>query len=163
MIREDRKKPRSLPEADFRRMVEALADAELKHRPADWWRVFLHVGYYAGLRFGEMLGLRWADVNDETGELTVRAEVGKGRRERTLPLPAGLPEMLAEWRAASADARKDAHVLPFDRDSTRVLCDDWRVIQAAAGFTEADRYTPHDLRRGCATALIAAGVPTAVD
>ena len=45
-IRENRKKPVIIPEEDFMEMVKALRkpDLVLKHRPADWWRMFLYIG-----------------------------------------------------------------------------------------------------------------------
>ena len=57
-IREDRKKPVIIPEEDFMEMVKALRKPELvlRHCSADWWRMFLYIAYYLGLRRGEILG-----------------------------------------------------------------------------------------------------------
>ena len=171
MIREDRRRPRLLPEADFAKIVAALENPELdpKHCPREWWRVLVHLGFYGGLRLGETLSLRWDDV-DLTGErarlgagvptLTLRAEQTKGRTDRTVPLVSGLPELLTTWRDGMWSAVGEGWVLAWGERSTRVLYDDWAMIQEAAGFAEKP-YRIHDLRRGCASALIAAGVSTA--
>ena len=46
-VREDRKKPVIIPEEDFMEIVKALRNPKLvlKHRSAEWWRVFLYVAY----------------------------------------------------------------------------------------------------------------------
>ena len=50
----------------------------------DVWTVFLGTG----LRVGELTQLEWSDVDLETMELYVRAEVSKSKRGRTVPLRA---------------------------------------------------------------------------
>ena len=67
-VREDRKKPTIIPEEDFMAMVGALRrpDLALKRRSADWWRVFLYVAYYLGLRRSEILGLTWGQISFDT-------------------------------------------------------------------------------------------------
>ena len=168
MIREDRPRPRLLTDRDFAAMVSAVDDSRFrpKRRPAGWWRTLLHMGFYGGLRMGEMLTLRWDDLDlegasgrlDGTPSLTLRAEETKGRTERTVPLAAGMPELLSEWRGRQKD--RSGKVLPWDRESPRALYDDWKAIQQAAGFG-GKPFKIHDLRRGCASALIASGVSTA--
>ena len=172
MVREDRKKPRLLSEADFAKLVAVTNDPglDLKHSPREWWEVLIHLGFYEGLRLGEMLSLEWADL-DLTGaegrlgpgipSLSLRAEETKGRVDRTVPLVPGMSELLTAWRDGEwAAAFSEKLVLAWGERSTRVLYDDWADIQEAAGFAEKP-YRIHDLRRGCATALIASGVSTA--
>jgi integrase len=45
-------------------MVEALKNPKLilEIRTREWWRVFLYIAYYLGLRRGEILGLIWEQV-----------------------------------------------------------------------------------------------------
>lgn len=49
-----RKRPRSIPDEDFNRLVKAERDI--------FWRSYMVVARESGLRKGEMLGLRWADI-----------------------------------------------------------------------------------------------------
>ena len=57
-LKEDRKKPTIMPEEDFLAMIAALTPAlNLPKRSCGWWRAFLYVSYYLGLRRGETLSL----------------------------------------------------------------------------------------------------------
>ena len=60
----------------------------------------LEVAYGGGLRVGEIAGLSWGDV-DATGSARV---VGKGDKERRVPLGQSAAEALADWRAEIAAA-----------------------------------------------------------
>jgi hypothetical protein len=59
--------------ATFQTQIKALRkpDLVLKYRPTEWWRLFLYVAYYLGLRRGEILGLTWGHVSLETLEVHV--------------------------------------------------------------------------------------------
>jgi integrase len=163
-LRVERKQPTTIPEADFVAMLETLKTSPrpLRVRPAPWWRVFLYLAYYLGLRRGEILGLTWDRVRLDTMEIVVSAASSKGRRDRTLPMAPELAEVLNEWRSRQATIPFQGQVLPWPFDTYRKLYDDWQVIQAAAGIAGHRRYVPKDCRSSCASELIASGVPTAV-
>ncbi|MDI2128741.1 tyrosine-type recombinase/integrase [Yinghuangia seranimata] len=139
-----------------------------------------------GLRRGEIVGLKWDQVDLERRTLRVAKQTQrrrgvlydddpKGRRRRTIPLPAMCVAPLRWQRMRQADARRRAladktgagwqesgyvfttrtgrPVEPRNlyRAFTRVAEDaDLRVIRL------------HDARHGCATLLTAAGVPPRV-
>jgi integrase len=163
-IREDRKKPIVIPEKDFLALVKALRkqDLSLKHRPPDWWRVFLYVAYYLGLRRGEILGMTWGQVALDTLEVHVLAPTSKARKERVVPLSEELGAILGEWKAQSPNAGNNDEVLPWPHDTYRQLYEDWHAIQTAAGIPENKHYVPKNCRSSCASELIAANVPTVV-
>jgi integrase len=69
------------------------------------WLAAILLGGDAGLRLGELQGLRWIDVDTKRGQLQVmqsnwRGQIGspKGGRERTIPLTTRLVEVLREVR-----------------------------------------------------------------
>lgn len=163
-VREARGNPIIIPEEDFLAMVAALRqpDIGLSKRSADWWRVFLYMTYYLGLRRGEALGLNWSEVRLEAGEVHVSAPTSKGRKERIVPLAGGLVTLIASWRAIQGTIKPADAVLPWPYDSYRPLYEDWHAIQRAAGIAEGDHYVPKNCRSTCASALIARDVPTAV-
>lgn len=163
-VREDRKKPTIIPEEDFMAMVGALRkpDLTLKRRSADWWRVFLYVAYYLGLRRSEILGLTWGRISFDTLDVHVLAATSKGRKERVVPMAPELGEMIKQWRDKQGKAKSTDEVLPWPYDTYRQLYEDWHLIQKAAGIPDGEHYVPKNCRSSCASELIAANVPTVV-
>ena len=144
------------------------------------------VALYMGLRLGELLGLRWEDVDLERGVVNVRAQLAsqgpqKGKRvplktkagTRRLDMPASLVGILrAHRRAQLADIQARAEAgIPF-RDSGYVFQtrNGGPVLHSNAqhSFTRtvervgAPPIRFHDLRHTCASLLYHQGVPVAV-
>jgi integrase len=57
-----------------------------------------------GLRYGEGATLRWSDLDEAAGVVTVRAEVAKSKRSRQVPVPDYLVENLRALRQIQAFA-----------------------------------------------------------
>lgn len=163
-VREDRKKPIIIPEGDFVAMIETLyrPDLALKHRSPDWWRIFLYVAYYLGLRRGEILGMTWRQVSLDAMEVRVSATTSKSRKDRVVPLSADLVDILTQWKERQSSANNQEEVLPWPYDTFRQLYGDWHRIQTAAGIANGEHYVPKNCRSTCASELIAANVPTVV-
>ncbi len=136
----------------------------------------------AGLRRGELIGLRWGDVDLERGRLHVRRSVWqdparggaktskepKGHRARTVPIAGGLTRVLADWYATSVvEAGTDAqgYVWPGADGAPMGAGTPTRAVERAcrrAGLLEASGralVTLHGLRHGCGSLMLAAGVP----
>jgi integrase len=84
--------------------LDRLVLAAERHR-APSRQLMVLLGGEAGLRCGELLGLRWSDIDLEHGLLTVSRAIWKreegppqGGRSRTLPLAPRLAEALAKYR-----------------------------------------------------------------
>lgn len=137
-----------------------------------------------GLRMGEILGLRWEDVDLDARTLTVRKQLqrldGKPQlvdlktrqSRRTLALPAGLAGALREHRKRQLEARLLAGERWRGEDwglvftstigtplDPRNLTDRYKALLARAGLP-ALRF--HDLRHSCASLLIAQGIPAKI-
>jgi integrase len=116
--------------------------------------------FYAGLRRGELIGLRWEDVNLADGVIHVRrgwdaieGEIAPKSRQgkRKVPIPAALRDHLAELRM---DGDGEGRVFASDR---------WvRSIAEAAGERWVQRgllrLTLHEARHTYASLMIAANV-----
>jgi integrase len=163
-VREPKKSPTVIPEEDFLRLVRAIEspDTDLRRRESPWWRMFLYVGYYLGLRRGESLALSWEDVRLDVREVRVQAHTSKGRKERILPLSAPMTDLLADYWRTSGSPEPAAPVFPWPYDTDRPLYDDWKRIHRAAKLPAGRRYTLKHCRSSCASALIASNVPTVV-
>ena len=85
--------------------MEALLDAPDTSTAAGVRdRAMLHLTYAAGLRVSELVGLRCADLDPGLESIHV---LGKGRRERTLPLWRETRAVLDEWLAVRPQSRTD--------------------------------------------------------
>lgn len=140
------------------------------------------VALYTGLRQGELLGLRWEDIDLKGKRLTVHHALSRlpGSRKgtiryvlnppksersvRTVPLAPAALDALTAQRKAQAKGEAGKHGLVFAHPDGRpldgpTLTRDFQVALKAAGI-EPMRW--HDLRHGTASLLIAAGTPLAV-
>jgi integrase len=87
---------RSSPEMrawDARQVAAVMAAAASDELEALW-----RVAVFTGMRRGEILGLRWADVDLDAGELSVRRTLSRGATSR---LEAGEPKTAAGRRRVS--------------------------------------------------------------
>ncbi|MDP9294059.1 MAG: tyrosine-type recombinase/integrase, partial [Actinomycetota bacterium] len=134
--------------------ADRLAALDLADRPL-WATAF-----YAGLRRGELIGLRWEDVDLATGVIHVRrgwdaveGEIAPKSRQgrRAVPIPAVLRDHLVEHRMSSVG---EGHVFASDRQVRR------QAERAGKRWTDEghDRLTLHDARHTYASLMIAAGV-----
>lgn len=124
------------------------------------YRVLLTTIYATGLRLGEVLALRAADIDSK--RMVVRVRQGKGKKDRYVPLPPLLLEMLREhWRREHLRDLLFPHLSDPSRpaDPTGVQ----RYLQklmAKAGWSK--KVTPRTLRHCYATHLIEKGTSTRV-
>lgn len=154
---------RSWTAEQVRRFLELTAD----HPLTDVWRVALGTG----MRRGELLGLRWEDIDLGVPQLRVatalthvdgrlRLKATKTGRVRTLHLD--------DATAAAIDRQPRRTPRPFPVVFTRpdgtawrpeVVTDRWRRLMATL---DLPRLTLHDTRHCHATLLLEAGVPIKV-
>lgn len=160
-----------------RRLVEPMTDAmadlivdALAGRPDEeppvpehWLRPIVRVMLGTGLRVGEACGLDWGDAHegdgDDPGYVVVR--VSK-TRQRVQPLTPDAADALRSLRAARTLVSDKAPVFAMPsgrRKGRRMLVQS--VSHALPDALEAaglPRVTPHQLRHGYATRLVAHGV-----
>ena len=155
------RQPRLLPEtldvAEVERLLDAAGDA-LRDR------ALLELLYAAGLRISEAVRLDLEDVS--RADRTVRV-VGKGDRERVVPVGDIAVEWLNRWLAEGRPALLAlSHVAPVrggpvfvgDRGRRLARQQGWAAVKRAAlraGL--GDRVSPHTLRHSFATHLLEGG------
>lgn len=149
-----------------------------------------HVLAYTGMRRGELLALRWRDLDLDDARLAVRRSVGvvkiegkgktiiegptKSTRARVIDLDPGTVEMLRKWRLDRAGlslqlVRDDALIfgnlegdyLHPERFSAR-FNEKQAQCRRKLGDTAPPVIHVHDLRHTHATLLLKAGVPVKV-
>jgi integrase/recombinase XerC len=120
-------------------------------------RAILEFLYSAGLRVSELTGLDWTDLDADAGSVRV---VGKGRKERVVPVGRPALAALAAYRRAAAAAGLPAGPGAVFRNArggrltSRSVARLMTRYVMASGTTKA---TPHALRHTFATHLLGAG------
>jgi integrase len=132
----------------------------------------------AGLRQGELLGLKWDDIDFGRGTLQVRRSLSRtkdgtkfvppksAKSRRSITLTASAVEALKRHRAVQDEEKLgtawEEEGLVFPNDSGRPMRPwilakgSFKKILARAGLPEKTRF--HDLRHTCATLLLSKGV-----
>lgn len=92
------------------------------HVPVGLYRSLFLLGLKTGLRLGELLALRWADVNLTEGIIEVRRSYSGGRlgspksgKARTIHIPDDVVETLGAWWGTLGRPSDDALVFPGRR------------------------------------------------
>jgi len=128
------------------------------------YRICLELIYACGLRIGEAVKIKVADIDGERSILTIRS--GKGDRDRTVPIPENMLIKLREyWKTHRNQEllfpKKTSIYKTFDRSKTqdpiptRTI---QSVMKAALGESGINKkVTPHTLRHCYATHLLEAG------
>lgn len=140
-----------------------------------WWRAYFSVGIMCGLRPGELLGLRWQDVDFEARAIRVRNAMGAGMElqelkteesRRTMVMPSAVAAALKMLRAQQAAARLKLGAAYRDADLVFCGADGGpaRYTTVAKQFKQhcADAvggdWHPHELRHTHVSLLSAHGV-----
>jgi len=150
---------------EFQALLVATSDT--------WWRAFLSVAYTTAARTGEILNLRWADVDPELNRIRIVCKEAEGdlggwepkdHEGRVLPLPAEAGQLLVNLQAASAEGCPYVFVPSWrwkhiqkaqksgDWNDEQSLLNNlprrFKTLRKRAGVAKCSL---HDLRRSCIT------------
>ncbi len=146
------KAPRKLPQVldadEAARLVEVPTDVPLGLRD----RALLELFYSSGLRLSELCGLRWRDLDLADGLVTV---LGKGRKQRSVPVGSHARAALAAWRAdGQSQAGSDDPVFPGRKGPITPRAVQLRMRQLAQRQGLFKRVHPHLLRHSFASHVL---------
>ncbi|OFZ12047.1 MAG: integrase [Bdellovibrionales bacterium RBG_16_40_8] len=148
--------PKAITPEDFRKLY-AACEVENAYRTGRN-QITLLLLFGLGCRVSELIGLNVHDFSVTEGWLRV---VGKGSKERLVPLTEQLQRELADYLQHVRSAlmkHKTSSILINDKGNRPSRIDIWRWLaawSAAAGFSGP--VSPHKFRHGCATALLEGG------
>jgi integrase len=116
--------------------------------------VLVRLALATGARKGELLGLNWSNVNEQSQVITLLAT--KNGEDRTVPVIPFAWEPLMKWKNPE---EPNVFVFPSANDPTKQkeITSVWRTALKAA---EIDDFRFHDLRHSCASFLAQNGVST---
>jgi integrase len=144
---------RYLSSDELVRLTAALAKHPDK-QAADIVRLLL----LTGARRGEVLGMRWADIDLTDGTWSKPPSSTKQKEHHQVPLSAPARQLLSEIREQQAGKRRvlPTYVFPSIGDTGHVveIKKSWRRICKAAGVTGL---RIHDLRHSYASQLVSGG------
>jgi integrase/recombinase XerD len=160
-----------LPKALSEEEAEALLGAVVGTGPAVLRdRALLEVLYGTGARVSEVVGLNLGNVAAamESGEVPLIRVLGKGNKERMVPLGRLAHDALAGWLSGEGRPlmepkkwarRSDADAVFLNQRGGRLTrVGAFGVVKKYAGRVGlADRVSPHVLRHSCATHMLAHG------
>jgi integrase len=150
--------------------LATFLDAMTSHRLAP----ALYLSAHTGMRRGELLGLRWRDLDLEAGRLSVRqalvsvaydveiSDVKMGASRRTIDIDDGTAQVLRDWFKARTEERDG--VEPADDDLVFVKPDGrWvhpdifsQIFDRRVAKLSVPAISLHDLRHTHATLLLKA-------
>ncbi|MGD9202582.1 MAG: tyrosine-type recombinase/integrase [Chitinispirillia bacterium] len=147
-----RKRPKKLPVVLNKQEVQQLLLSVYNESH----RMALTLMYYCGLRCSEVLNLSKEDI--DLTALTIHIKLGKGKKDRILPLPDHLKKPLKDFM--SHTIRKYC-LFPSKRNTTKPVNNSTleRVMQTCLKQCGIEKKaTPHSLRHAYATHLIENGI-----
>lgn len=165
-------KVRYLDPAEEKRLREALGerDAEMREarESANRWRrarkqeplpslphygdhltVAVLLSINTGMRRGELLALRWTNVDTRGKQLTIEGATAKSQQTRHIPLNAEALEVLKRWHEQTPEGER---VIGVDTGFKTA----WGALLERANI---EKFRWHDLRHHFASRLVQAGVP----
>lgn len=136
--------------------VERLLDQPRVGTPAGVRdRALLELLYAAGLRVSELTGVTVADVRLDEGEVRV---MGKGRRERIVPIHRTAGDWIRAWLKAKKKSAPEDYLFTGRGGKPLTRQWVWKLIKRyAAGAGLARAMTVHTLRHSFATHLLQNG------
>lgn len=130
---------------------------KLRQELPEHLRPVLAVGYYTGMRLGEIIALRWDWVSLMDGEIRLPGDATKSKKPRTVPLAPEPLKMLQIVR--EKDPTAERVFLDGDGKPVQTFYKAWRSATKRAGLKGL---LFHDLRRTGVRNLVRAGVPQSV-
>lgn len=126
----------------------------------DHLKIMATIGYYTGMRFSEIVNLRWDQVDWHHRSLRLDPGTTKTNEGRTIPMVPELHQTLEQWRKATIAkwpscswiCQRNGNPIKDHRHAWKTACK--RVGLEGRLF--------HDLRRSAVRNLIRAGVPQVV-
>jgi integrase len=154
--------PPRVPKGEIRPLSEEQVKKLLETAQGDKLEALYILAVHTGMRSGEILGLRWQDVDLQSGTVQVRRSVFGGRTEAPKSANGNRSIRLTETSIRALQHHERASEWVFSTSvGTPISVHNlhnrsWKPLLARAGLPHNTRF--HDLRHTCATLLLTKGV-----
>lgn len=145
LLEEDNVREGFLEHSDYVRLRDLLPDHQ---------RLILVIGYHLGLRRGEILQLRWDQVDWQHNVIRLERKQTKSKKARIAPLYGELRGWL-EMARSKQDAGC-SFIISYDGHAISEVKTAWNTARRKANLPEA---LIHDLRRTAVRNMVRAGIP----
>lgn len=144
LLEEDNVREGFLEHPEYQRLRDEL--------PSMHQKMILVIGYHLGMRLGEILTLRWEQVDWEEGYIRLKKRQTKGKQARNAPLYGDLRAWL---QMAASDPDRGLTIVACKGRSIKEVKTAWGHACIRAGVPGLLR---HDLRRTAIRNMIRAGI-----
>ena len=118
--------------------------------------LLLVIGYHTGGRLGELLAIRWAQVDLRRHEIRLEASTTKTKKARILPVYGDMEAWLA-MACQERGSKYPQRPWVFQAEGQQLQFD-WRIWKRCCAAAEVPGLLFHDLRRTALTNMIDAGI-----
>jgi integrase len=154
--------PPRVPKREIRPLSEEQVKRLLETAQGDKLEALYILAVHTGMRSGELLGLRWQDLDLQIGTVQVRRSVFGGRTEAPKSANGNRSIRLNKTSIRALQGHERASEWVFSTSvGTPISVHNlhnrsWKPLLARAGLPHSTRF--HDLRHTCATLLLTKGV-----
>jgi integrase len=154
--------PPRVPKREIKPLSEEQVKRLLETAQGDKLEALYILAVHTGMRSGELLGLRWQDVDLQIGTVQVRRSVFGGRTEAPKSANGNRSIRLTKTSIRALQGHERASEWVFSTSvGTPISVHNlhnrsWKPLLARAGLPHSTRF--HDLRHTCATLLLTKGV-----
>jgi len=132
----------------------------LRGKAPDHVKVVLTIGYYTGMRKGEILGLKWSQVDFDHKVLRLETGTTKNKEGREVPLTSDLFGVLEKWWKETMEKHPSCQwICHYKGERYTDFKRAWKTVCKNAGFVGS---LFHDFRRTGVRNLVRSGVPQSV-
>lgn len=145
---------RFLQPDEMKRLFDALESMET----GDDFRDYIYLSLFTAARRGNVLGMKWTDIDLDAALWTIPGEVSKNGSIMRVPLAEAAVDILQRRKAAAASV----FVFPSSESKTGHYCTPtkaWAALLKRAGLKDLRL---HDLRRSCGSVMANQGTSLAV-
>jgi len=132
----------------------------LRGKAPNHLKIVLTIAYYTGMRAGEILNLKWSQVDFEHKILRLETGTTKNKEGREIPFTSDLLEVIEKWWKETKNQYPSCEwICHYKGERYKSYRRAWKTVCKNAGFVGS---LFHDFRRTGVRNLVRSGVPQSV-